>query len=89
MLVDLIRTCEVTHHSWVFNKRELGNTDRLVSAMSRELGMLIRSNYEFFSSWERIVIYSVFNAHLSVEVRKVVPGCRLLPGTVPEQQGRP
>jgi hypothetical protein len=54
--------------------------------MSRELGELIRSSYEFFSSWERIVIYydngqkeitnlvnSVFNAHLSVEVRKVIP----------------
>jgi hypothetical protein len=86
VLVDFVRTCEVTHHSWVFSKRELGDTDRLVSAMSRELGMLIRSNSEFFSSWERIVIYydngqkeitnlvnSVFNAHLSVEVRKVVP----------------
>ena len=54
--------------------------------MSRELGELIRSNYEYFTSWERIVIYydngqkeltnlvnSVFNAHLGVEVRKVVP----------------
>lgn len=85
-LVDFVRTCEGTHDSWVLNKRELGNTDRLVSAMSRELGMLIRSHYEFVSSWERLVIYydngqkeitnlvsSVFNAHLSVKVRKVVP----------------
>lgn len=86
VLVDFVRTCEVTHHSWVFSKRELGDTDKLVSAMSRELGELIRSNYAYFTSWERIVIYydngqkeitnlvnSVFNAHLSVEVRKVVP----------------
>lgn len=87
VLVDFVRTCEVTHHSWVFNKRELGDTDKLVSAMSRELGELIRSNYGFFNSWDRIVIYydngqkeltnlvnSVFNAHLgTVEVRKVVP----------------
>ncbi len=86
VLVDFVRTCELTHHSWVFNKRELGDSDRLVSAMSRALGLLIRSHYEFFNSWERIVIYydngqkeitnlvnSVFNAHLSVEVRKVVP----------------
>lgn len=86
VLVDFVRTCELTHHSWVFSKRELEGTDQLVSAMSRELGALIRSNDEFFLSWDRIVIYydngqkeitnlvnSVFNAHLRVEVRKVVP----------------
>lgn len=86
VLVDFVRTSEISHHSWVFSKRELGDADLLVSTMSRELGMLIRSNLEFFGSWERIVIYydngqkeitnlvnSVFNAHLSVEVRKVVP----------------
>ncbi|WP_235734454.1 DUF3800 domain-containing protein [Nocardioides alcanivorans] len=86
VLVDFVRTCDITHHSWVFSKRELGDTDQLVSAMARELGALIRSNYEFFLSWERIVVYydngqreithlvnSIFNAHLSVEVRKVVP----------------
>ena len=85
VLVDFVRTSEVTHHSWVFSKREPGDTDRLVSAMSRELGELIRSSYEFFSSWERIVIYydngqkeitnlvnSVFNAHLSVEVLSLI-----------------
>lgn len=87
VLVDFVRMCDVTHHSWVFSKRELGDTDKLVSAMSRELGALIRSNHEYFSSWDRVVIYydngqkeitnlvnSVFNAHLTnVEVRKVVP----------------
>jgi len=87
LLVDFVRVCEITHHSWVFDKRELGDSDQLVSAMARELGRLIRSRYEFFSAWDRIVIYydngqkeltnlvnSVFNAHLStVEVRKVVP----------------
>lgn len=54
--------------------------------MSRELGVLIRSYYEYFNAWDRVVIYydngqkeitnlvnSVFNAHLSVEVRKVIP----------------
>jgi hypothetical protein len=87
VLVDFVRTVNVTHHSRVFSKRELGDTDKLVTAMSRELGALIRSNGEYFGSWERIVIYydngqkeltnlvnSVFNAHLAnVEVRKVVP----------------
>ncbi|TSD62171.1 DUF3800 domain-containing protein [Aeromicrobium piscarium] len=86
MLVDFVHRCDVTYHSWVFSKRELDDSDRLVSAMSRELGAWIRAEYEFFARWERIVIYydngqkeitnlvnSVFNAHLSVEVRNVVP----------------
>lgn len=87
VLVDFVRTTDVTHHSWVFSKRELGDTDRLVAAMSRELGALIRANNAYFTSWDRIVIYydngqkeltylvnSAFNAHLgNVEVRKVVP----------------
>lgn len=46
VLVDFVRTCDVTHHSWVFSKRDLSDTDQLVSAMSREVGALIRSNYE-------------------------------------------
>lgn len=89
VLVDFVRTCEMTHHSWVFSKRELGDSDQLVSRMSRELGALIREQYGYFGEWDRIVIYydngqkeitnlvnSVFNAHLTnVEVRKVVPAC--------------
>jgi hypothetical protein len=73
VLVDFVRMSDVTHHSWVFSKRELG--------------ALIRSSHEYFSAWDRVVIYydngqkeltnlvnSVFNAHLSnVDVRKVVP----------------
>ncbi len=87
VLVDFVRMSDVTHHSWVFSKRELGDTDHLVSVMSRELGALIRSHTAYFSSWDRVVIYydngqkeltnlvnSVFNAHLTnVEVRKVLP----------------
>lgn len=86
ILVDFFRLCDATYHSWVFSKRDFEDADALVSAMSRELGALIRSRYEFFSSWDRVVIYydngqkeltnlvnSVFNAHLTVEVRKVVP----------------
>lgn len=87
VLVDFVRTCEMTHHSWVFSKRELGDSDQLVSRMSRELGALTREQYGYFGEWDRIVIYydngqkeitnlvnSVFNAHLTnVELRKVVP----------------
>lgn len=84
VLVDFVRTASLTHHSWVFNKRELGDSDRLVSRMSRELGLLIQEQFAYFSGWDRVVIYydngqkeitnlvnSVFNAHLSnVEVRR-------------------
>ncbi|SEF09481.1 DUF3800 domain-containing protein [Jiangella alba] len=87
VLVDFVRTCDVTQHSQVFSKRDHGDTDQLVSAMSRELGALIRANHQYFGSWDRVVIYydngqkeitnlvnSVFNAHLTnVEVRKVIP----------------
>lgn len=87
VLMDFVRSCSITHHSWVFAKKEVGDNDKLVGAMSRELGALIREHYAYFSDWDRIVIYydngqkeitnlvnSVFNAHLSnVEVRKVVP----------------
>lgn len=87
VLVDFVRTCEITHHSWVFNKRQLSDSDQLVSQMSREIGALIREHVDYFMSWHRIVVYydngqkeltnlinSVFNAHLSnVEVRRVIP----------------
>lgn len=48
VLVDFVRTCEITHHSWVFNKRELTDSDQLVSQMSREVGALIRENLHYF-----------------------------------------
>ena len=87
VLVDFVRRCDVTHHSFVFNKREAADTDHLVSLISRTVGAFIRDNLASFSSWDRIVIYydsgqkeltnvvnSVFSAHLStIEVRKVVP----------------
>ncbi|MFT4188238.1 MAG: DUF3800 domain-containing protein [Aeromicrobium sp.] len=87
LLVDFVHRCEVTHHSWVFNKREHTDNDHLVSHMSHELGSLIRSRYAFFTSWDRVVIYYdngqkeltrlvniVFNSHLSnVEIRNVYP----------------
>jgi hypothetical protein len=87
VLFDFVRVCKVAHHSWVFTKRELSDADQLVSRMSREVGALIRNRYDYFSSWDRVVIYydsgqkeitnlvnSVFNAHLTnVEVRKAIP----------------
>ncbi len=87
VLADFVRHCDIRHQSWVFSKRELGNSDRLITAMSRSLGAFIREHYEFFSSWERIVVYydngqkeitnlvnSVLSALLSsAEVRKIAP----------------
>ena len=87
VLVEFVRHCKITHRSWVFSKRELGDSDRLVAAMSRSLGQFIQDNYAYFTSWDRIVVYydngqkevtnivnSVFNALLSsAEVRKVSP----------------
>jgi hypothetical protein len=87
VLVDFVRTSDVSYHSWVFSKRDHPSTDRLVGAMSRQLGALIRSHQAYFTAWDRVVIYydngqkelttlvnSVFSSHLSnVEVRKVVP----------------
>lgn len=77
----------MSHHSLIFSKRDIPDSDDLVARMSRELGELIREHPAFFSAWDRIVIYydngqkeitnlvnSVFNALLSnVEVRKVKP----------------
>ena len=87
ILVDFVRTCDISLQSWVFTKREFRDDDHLLGAISRELGGFIRSHYDYFCSWDRIVIYydngqkeltkivnSVFNAHLAtVEVRKVAP----------------
>ena len=87
VLVDFVRTSDVTYYSLVFSKREHPDTDRLVGAMSRELGTFIRTHHGFFTGWDRVVIYydngqkelttlvnSVFSSHLGhVEVRRVVP----------------
>lgn len=87
VLVDFVRTSDVTYCSLVFSKREHPDTDRLVGAMSRELGAFIQTHRIFFTRWDRVVIYydngqrelntlvnSVFSSHLGqVEVRRVVP----------------
>lgn len=87
VLVDFVTKVQITHHSWVFAKKEFPDSDRLIAVISRELSAFIRENLKFFNSWDRIVIYYdsgqkeltnivniVFNAHLSTaEVRKVLP----------------
>lgn len=86
VLVDFVRTCEVAHHSWVLHKRQLADTEQLVSAMYRELGTFIRWNTstQFVGSGRHLLrqrpqgdhdlVNGVFNATLNnVEVRKVIP----------------
>lgn len=61
LLVDFLHQCELTHHSWVFSKRELDydqlDYDQLVSRMARELGTLVREQFAYVAGWDRIVIY--------------------------------
>jgi len=87
LIADFVRACPISQQTWVFNKSELSDDDHLVTALSRELGALIRSNYDYFTGWDRIVIYydngqkqlttivnSVFNAYLpAAEIRRVSP----------------
>ena len=86
-LMDFFRASDIRQKSWVFDKREVGDADRLVGRMSRELGSFIRDHMQYLQAWDHIVIYydsgqkeltnlvnSVFSSHLSnVEVRKVSP----------------
>jgi hypothetical protein len=87
LLVDFVRKCPITHAEWVFQKRQFSDSEALLGAMARELGAFLRDNIQYFTSFDRVVIYydggqreitrlvsSVFNAYLvDVEVRKVVP----------------
>lgn len=87
VLVDFTSKAKLSHHSWVFVKKEFPDADRLVAGISRSLSAFIRENVAFFNTWDRIVIYYdngqkeltnivniVFNAHLSTaEIRKVQP----------------
>lgn len=85
--MDFFRKSDISQKSWVFDKKEVGDADRLVGRMSRELGSFIRDHMQYLQDWDRIVIYydsgqkeltnlvnSVFSSHLSnVDVRKVSP----------------
>ena len=87
LIVGFLQVCPISQTTWVFGKDKLSDADQLVSTISWRLGTFIRTNYDYFSGWDRIVIYydngqkeltnivnSVFNAHLAnVEVRKVIP----------------
>ncbi|MFT4299880.1 MAG: DUF3800 domain-containing protein [Aeromicrobium sp.] len=52
VLVDFVRTTDISHRSWVFTKKDVGDANALVSIMSRELGAFIRDNFGYFQSWD-------------------------------------
>ena len=86
-LLTFFRFCEVKYEVLAFSKKEVVDSDDLVSRMARSLSMLIMSNLSYFQEYEKVIIYydngqkevsrvinSVFNALLScVEIRRVQP----------------
>lgn len=82
LFFDLI--CQ--YKTFVFKKREFADHDQLVSRMSRDIGLFVRSNLEYFQSFDRVIVYydngqkeitniinAVFNVLLEADVRKVIP----------------
>lgn len=85
-LFDFMRLCDIKYEAFVFKKREFKDRDQLVSRMSREIGGFVRDNFEFFRSFDEVIVYydngqkevtnlvnAVFNAFLEADVRKVNP----------------
>lgn len=85
-LFNFMRLCDIRYKSFVFKKRELSDHDQLVSRMSREIGGFVRDNFEFFRSFDDVIVYydngqkevtnlvnTVFNVFLEADVRKVNP----------------
>lgn len=85
-LFDFARICDIRYKTFVFKKRELKDHDALVSRMSRELGLFVRDNLEFFQSYDNLIVYydngqkeittiinAVFNVLVDAEIRKVKP----------------
>lgn len=85
-LFDFARICDIGYKTFVFREREFLDHDAMVSRMSRELGLFVRNNLEFFQSFDNLIVYydngqkeittiinAVFNVLVSAEIRKVRP----------------
>lgn len=85
-LFTFMRLCRISYKSFVFRKRELGDHDKMVSRISREVSLFIREHLEFFQSFDRVIVYydngqkeitnlvnTLFNAFLEADARKVSP----------------
>ena len=91
-LFNCIRKMPIQYAHIIVNKKEWQDPIALNTRLSRDLGILIDTNFDFFRSFDTIIIYydngqteltklisSVFGSHLpSIEFRKVVPADYLL-----------
>lgn len=85
-LFNFMRLCNISYKAFVFKKKEFVDHDQLVSRMSRDVGLFVRENLEFFQSFDKVIVYydngqkeitniinTVFNVFLEADVRKVEP----------------
>lgn len=85
-LFDFARICDIRYKTFVFEKRQFGDHDKLVKRMVRELNIFVRNSLERFQSFDHVIVYydngqkemvtiinAVFNTLTEVEVRKVKP----------------
>ena len=85
-LFTFMRLCNISYKSFCFKKREFSGHDRMVSRISREVGVFLKDHLAFLQSFDRIIVYydngqkeitnlvnTLFNAFLVAEVRKVSP----------------
>jgi len=86
LLSDFTRNIQIQHQTWAFDKRNLQTTDELIAEMSRTLGSFLHANADYFTQWDRIVVYydsgqkeltkivnTIFSAiYNNVEIRKVI-----------------
>ena len=81
-----MRRCDICYKSFLFKKKQFASHDMLVSRISREIGLFVSQNMNYFLDFDGIVVYydggqkevtniinAVFNALLGAEIRRVTP----------------
>ena len=86
-IMSFAKSCDITYITFSVEKKHVSDTLGLTVALSKQLSAFIREEYDFFSGFDRIVVYydngqvelnkllaSVFSAMLpQAEFRKVMP----------------
>lgn len=85
-LFNFMRLCDIRYKTFMFKKKEFADHDRLVSRISRDIGLFVRDNLNFFQSFDKLIVYydngqkeitniinTIFNVFLEADVRKVEP----------------
>lgn len=86
-IMTFAKNCEISYITFSVEKKHMSDTLGLTVALSKQLSTFIREEYDFFSGFDRIVVYydngqvelnkllaSVFSAMLpQAEFRKVMP----------------